>query len=131
MYNAIQTALTATIELIAIAGLTGIALHAIYANTVKWMNIYCPSVGTDATEATEEVVEEVIEPIAYEYACPLTCEVVLPEIKEEVKPKRQRKSTKSVEGAVKKSRKKAETPKEVDVPTVTKARKPRAKKATA
>ena len=44
MYDLIQSALTAATEIIAIAGLTGIAAHAMWKQHTNWMSSYCPAV---------------------------------------------------------------------------------------
>ena len=56
MYDLIQATLTAAIEFTAVAGLTGMAAHAIWKQHANWMTAYCPSVEpyTPDTE-TEEV----------------------------------------------------------------------------
>jgi hypothetical protein len=75
MYDLIQTALTAATEVIAIAGITGIAAHAIFTAHQCWMSTYCPAVKTfkpemeqveaiapaPQPEQVETVVEEVPE----------------------------------------------------------------------
>jgi hypothetical protein len=57
MYDLIQSALTAAIDFTAIAGLTGIAAHAIWKQHTNWMSGYCPSVApyTPDTRVEEEV----------------------------------------------------------------------------
>jgi hypothetical protein len=60
MYDLIQSALTAATELTAIAGLTGIAVHAIWKQHTNWMSAYCPSV-TPYTPDTREA--EVATPV--------------------------------------------------------------------
>jgi hypothetical protein len=53
MYDLVQSALTATIETVAIAGIAGIIVHAFYAQHTRWMDAYCPPV-QDYTPDTQE-----------------------------------------------------------------------------
>jgi hypothetical protein len=64
MYDLIQSALTAAIDFTAIAGLTGIAAHAIWKRHTTWMSAYCPSVApyTPDTRVEEEVATPEPEP---------------------------------------------------------------------
>jgi hypothetical protein len=64
MYDLIQSALTAAIDFTAIAGLTGIAAHAIWKRHTTWMSAYCPSVApyTPDTRVEEEVAPPEPEP---------------------------------------------------------------------
>ncbi len=64
MYDLIQSALTAAIDFTAIAGLTGIAAHAIWKQHTNWMSAYCPSVApyTPDTEVEEEVSTTELQP---------------------------------------------------------------------
>ena len=57
MYDLIQSALTAAIDFTAIAGLTGIAAHAIWKQHTNWMSAYCPPV-VAYTEVEEEVTSQ-------------------------------------------------------------------------
>jgi hypothetical protein len=59
MYDLIQSALTAATVITAIAGLTGIAAHAIWKQHTNWMSAYCPSV---APYTPDTRVEEVATP---------------------------------------------------------------------
>ncbi len=61
MYDLIQSALTAAAEVIAIAGLTGIAAHAIWKQHTSWMKMYCPPVAA-YTGVGEEVAAPQPEP---------------------------------------------------------------------
>lgn len=65
MYDLIQSALTASIEFIAIAGFGGIAVHAIWSQHCKFMTDFCPPVAPYQPEAPA-VVEavEVKQPAA-------------------------------------------------------------------
>ena len=64
MYELIQAALTAATELTAIAGITGIAAHAIWKQHTNWMSAYCPSVApyTPDTRVKEEVSTTELQP---------------------------------------------------------------------
>jgi hypothetical protein len=64
MHDLVQTALTAATEVIAIAGLTGIAVHAIWKQHTNWMSAYCPSVAayTPDTRVEEEVSTTELQP---------------------------------------------------------------------
>ena len=63
MYDLIQSALTAAIDFTAIAGLTGIAAHAIWKQHTSWMSSYCPPVGAYTPDTREaEVATPVPQP---------------------------------------------------------------------
>jgi hypothetical protein len=64
----LQNLLTAAIEVVAIAGFGGIALHAIWSSHCKWMNEYCPAVEELAVEPVieEPAVEPAVEELAVE-----------------------------------------------------------------
>jgi hypothetical protein len=62
MYDLIQSALTAAIEFTAVAGLTGIAAHAIWKQHTSWMSAYCPSVAPYTPDTQEEVAAPQPEP---------------------------------------------------------------------
>jgi hypothetical protein len=64
MYDLIQSALTATIEAVAIAGLTGIIIHAFYTRHTNWMNTYCPPIEnyTPDTRDAEALTSEPEQP---------------------------------------------------------------------
>jgi len=79
MHDLVQTALTAATEVIAIAGLTGIAVHAIWKQHTNWMSAYCPSVAayTPDTRVEEEVSTTELQPepevaIADPWEAPIT-----------------------------------------------------------
>jgi len=79
MHDLIQSALTAATEIIAIAGLTGIAVHAIWKQHTTWMSAYCPPVGayTPDTRVEEEVSTTELQPepevaIADPWEAPIT-----------------------------------------------------------
>jgi hypothetical protein len=57
----IQAALTAVIEIIAIAGFGGCVVHALYSSHKRWMEIYCPPV--KPFEPAEETMQKEI-PVA-------------------------------------------------------------------
>lgn len=64
MYDLIQSALTATIESVAIAGFGGIALHAFWTSHCNWMAKYCPPVAPptpDAQPLTENLLIEIFK----------------------------------------------------------------------
>jgi hypothetical protein len=74
MYELIQSALTAAIEFTAVAGLTGIAAHAIWKQHTNWMSAYCPPVAA-YTEVEEEVATSQLVPevaIADPWEAPVT-----------------------------------------------------------
>jgi hypothetical protein len=78
MHDLIQTALTAATEVIAIAGLTGIAVHAIWKQHTTWMSTSCPTVApyTPDTRVEEEVATT--EPQHFDKAqCPPEPEVAI------------------------------------------------------
>jgi hypothetical protein len=78
MYDLIQSALTAVTEITAIAGLTGIAAHAIWKQHTNWMSAYCPTVApyTPDTRVEEEVATT--EPQHFDEAqCPPEPEVAI------------------------------------------------------
>jgi len=89
MYDFIQSALTAATEVIAIAGITGIAAHAVWKQHTNWMSAYCPPVKAEnlttdeelahyidqLTHGEESVPEELISEIAREVIESLTEEV--------------------------------------------------------
>jgi hypothetical protein len=64
MHDLVQATLTAATEIIAIAGITGIAAHAIWKQHTSWMKMYCPPVGayTPDTRVEEEVATAVPQP---------------------------------------------------------------------
>jgi hypothetical protein len=75
MYELIQSALTAAIEFTAIAGLTGIAVHAMWKQHTTWMSTYCPTVAPYTPNVLVE--EEVAAPqpevaIADPWEAPIT-----------------------------------------------------------
>jgi hypothetical protein len=79
MYDLIQTALTAATELTAIAGITGIAAHAIWKQHTSWMSAYCPTVASytpdtrvDKEVATTEPQPEPEVAIADPWEAPIT-----------------------------------------------------------
>jgi len=79
MYDLIQSALTAATELTAIAGITGIAAHAIWKQHTTWMSTYCPTVApyTPDVQVEEEVATPVPQPepevvIADPWEAPIT-----------------------------------------------------------
>jgi len=76
MYDLIQSALTAAIEFTAVAGLTGIAAHAIWKQHTSWMSAYCPSVAPYTPDTQEEVAAPQPEPevvaIADPWEAPVT-----------------------------------------------------------
>lgn len=76
MYDLIQATLTAAIEFTAVAGLTGMAAHAIWKQHANWMTAYCPSVKpyTPDTE-TEEVATTEPQPAPEIPARALRCGV--------------------------------------------------------
>jgi len=51
MYDVIQSALTATAEFIAIAGITLILVHAVYTQHCKFMSEFCPPVAAPWAES--------------------------------------------------------------------------------
>ena len=76
MYEVIQNLLTLSIEVAAIAGVTGIIAHAFWKQHTQWMATYCPPVapytpdtlakqpepevtGTPVIEESQPVVEDV------------------------------------------------------------------------
>jgi len=62
-YEIAQAALTAAIDFTAIAGLTGIAAHAIWKQHTSWMSSYCPPVGAYTPDTREaEVATPVPQP---------------------------------------------------------------------
>jgi hypothetical protein len=79
MYDLIQSALTAATEIIAIAGLTGIAAHAMWKQHTNWMSSYCPAVApcTPDVQAEEEIATPEPQPepevaIADPWEAPIT-----------------------------------------------------------
>jgi hypothetical protein len=64
-YETIQTALTLSIEFVAIAGLGGIIAHALYSQHKHFMSTYCPAVTPFQAEVEieEPEAEEAIAPI--------------------------------------------------------------------
>jgi hypothetical protein len=63
-YETIQTALTALINVTAIAGFGGIALHAFWTSHCNWMAEYCPPVAPpnqDAQTLTENLLIEIFQ----------------------------------------------------------------------
>jgi hypothetical protein len=76
MYDLIQTALTAATEIIALAGITGIAAHAIWKQHTTWMKMYCPPVaaytGVEEEVATTEPQPEPEVAIADPWEAPIT-----------------------------------------------------------
>jgi len=74
MYDLIQSALTAAIEFTAVAGLTGIAAHAIWKQHTSWMSAYCPSVAPYTPDTQEEVAAPQPEPEVVAIAGILDCE---------------------------------------------------------
>jgi hypothetical protein len=76
MYELIQSALTAAAEITVIAGLTGIAAHAIWKQHTNWMSAYCPSVAPYTPDTQEEVAAPQPEPevvaIADPWEAPIT-----------------------------------------------------------
>ena len=62
MYDLIQSALTAATVITAVAGLTGIAAHAIWKQHTTWMSAYCPSVAPYTPDTREEVAAPQPEP---------------------------------------------------------------------
>ena len=61
-YNAIQSALTSLIKIIAIAGFTGIAVHAMWTQHKNWMATYCPPVKPYTPDTQTEVEANATEP---------------------------------------------------------------------
>lgn len=56
MYDAIQSALTSLIQIIAIAGITGITAHAMWNHHQSWLATYCPPVKPfDPAEQVEAI----------------------------------------------------------------------------
>jgi hypothetical protein len=79
MYDLIQSALTAATEITAIAGITGIAAHAIWKQHTSWMSAYCPTVASytpdtrvDKEVATTEPQPEPEVAIADPWEAPIT-----------------------------------------------------------
>lgn len=123
-YEFIQAALTATINAVAIAGLTGIILHAFYTSHCRFLQTYCPSVAsytpdtqTEVTEAPvieepqpieEDVWEGEVEPIHVVPFRPVSRhfspQLALPPVKEELKPARKTRKTPASKKAPAKSR---------------------------
>jgi hypothetical protein len=69
--EALQNLLTLAIEVVAVAGFGGIAVHAIWSGHCKWMKEYCPVVKPfePAVEPdVEPVVESVVEEVVVEFA---------------------------------------------------------------
>lgn len=106
-YQIAQNLLTFSAEIITVAGLAGIILHAFYNAFIKPVNdLYKPYNNEWLAEQIEWSKQVVAahkapepapeQPIAYEYACPLTCEVPVVEVAQP-KAKRTRKSTKKTE----------------------------------
>ena len=65
MHDLIQSALTVATEITAIAGLTGIAAHAVWKQHTRWMSTYCPVVipCTPDVQAKEEVATTEPQPV--------------------------------------------------------------------
>jgi hypothetical protein len=62
-YELIQSALTALINLTAIAGITGIIIHAFYTQHKRFMDAYCPSVAPITPDTHEPAqTEETMTP---------------------------------------------------------------------
>jgi hypothetical protein len=78
MYDLIQSALTAATDFTAIAGITGIAAHAIWKQHTTWMSTYCPTVAPYTPDV--QVEEEVATPVPQHFdeaQCPPEPEVVI------------------------------------------------------
>lgn len=60
----VQDLLTAATQIIAIAGLGGIAVHAIYTYHTRWMRTYCPAIAshTPDTQAKETEASSTLAP---------------------------------------------------------------------
>ncbi len=54
MYDLIQSALTAAINVTAIAGITGIFAHGLWTQHKRWMNEFCPALGSTSVQAVIE-----------------------------------------------------------------------------
>jgi hypothetical protein len=62
-YELIQSALTALINVTAIAGITGIAAHAFYTRHTRWMKMYCPPVAPCQPEVQAAVAPAAVEAV--------------------------------------------------------------------
>lgn len=57
-YEIAQNLLTASYEIVAIAGLTGIIAHAFYSQHKRFMSTYCPPVAPYVAPPEAEVAED-------------------------------------------------------------------------
>lgn len=117
-YEFIQAALTATINAVAIAGLTGTIAHAFYTHHKRWLAEYCPPIAPytpdTRVEATgtpvieEDVWEGEIEPTKVVCFRPVSRhfspQLALPPASEEVKPAKKTRKTPASPKAPAKSR---------------------------
>lgn len=61
-YEFVQAALTAAINVTAIAGLTGTIAHAFYTHHKRWMAEYCPPIKPHTPDTQVEATETPVEP---------------------------------------------------------------------